>query len=48
MDALIAEASLRRQLGMVLISVNSTIVRAHHESAGLTVAKGPWTPFSRP
>ena len=38
MDALIAEAALRGQVGLELVSVDSTIVRAHHESAGLAIA----------
>jgi transposase len=38
MDALIAEAGSRGQVGLELVSVDSTIVRAHHESAGLAVA----------
>jgi hypothetical protein len=38
MDALIAEAAARGQIGLELVSVDSTIVRAHHESAGLAVA----------
>lgn len=38
MDALIAEAAARGQVGLELVSVDSTVVRAHHESAGLAVA----------
>jgi hypothetical protein len=38
MDALIAEAAARGKVGLELVSVDSTIVRAHHESAGLAVA----------
>jgi transposase len=38
MDALIAEAVSRGQVGLELVSVDSTIVRAHQESAGLAVA----------
>jgi transposase len=38
MDALIAEAAARGQVGLELVSVDSTIVRAHHDSAGLAVA----------
>lgn len=38
MDALIAEAATRGQVGLELVSVDSTIVRAHHESAGLAIA----------
>jgi transposase len=38
MEALIAEAASRGQVGLELVSVDSTIVRAHHESAGLAVA----------
>lgn len=37
MDGLIAEAAARGQVGLELVSVDSTIVRAHHESAGLAV-----------
>jgi transposase len=38
MNALIAEAAGRGKVGLELVSVDSTIVRAHHESAGLAVA----------
>ena len=38
MDGLIAEAAARGQVGLELVSVDSTIVRAHHESAGLAVS----------
>ncbi len=38
MDALIAEAALRGQVGLEVVSVDSTMVRAHQESAGLAVA----------
>lgn len=38
MDALIAEAAARGQVGLELVSVDSTIVRAHHDSAGMAVA----------
>lgn len=38
MDGLIAEAATRGRVGLELVSVDSTIVRAHHESAGLAVA----------
>nr|WP_033431659.1 transposase [Saccharothrix syringae] len=38
MDALIAEAASRGQVGLELVGVDSTIVRAHHESAGLAIA----------
>jgi transposase len=38
MDALIAEAALRGNVGLALVSVDSTVVRAHHESSGLAVA----------
>ncbi|GAA2552639.1 hypothetical protein GCM10010295_45520 [Streptomyces intermedius] len=37
MDALTAEAAARGKVGLELVSVDSTIVRAHHESAGLAV-----------
>ncbi|MFD4626115.1 hypothetical protein [Streptomyces sp. NPDC058475] len=38
MDTLIAEVASRGQVGLELVSVDSTIVRAHHESAGLAIA----------
>ena len=38
MDGLIAEAASRGQVGLELVSVDSTVVRAHHESAGLAVS----------
>lgn len=38
MDGLIAEAASRGRVGLELVSVDSTIVRAHHESAGLAVS----------
>ncbi|WP_433267768.1 IS5 family transposase [Actinosynnema sp. CS-041913] len=38
MEALIAEAASRGQVGLELVGVDSTIVRAHHESAGLAIA----------
>jgi hypothetical protein len=38
MDALIAEAGSRGLVGLELVSVDSTVVRAHQESAGLSVA----------
>ncbi|MGW3911393.1 hypothetical protein ACWEBX_07650 [Streptomyces sp. NPDC005070] len=38
MDGLIAEAAARGRDGLELVSVDSTIVRAHHESAGLAIA----------
>jgi hypothetical protein len=38
MDGLIAEAASRGQVGLELVSVDSTIVRSHHESAGLAVS----------
>jgi transposase len=38
MDALIAEAGSRGLVGLDLVSVDSTVVRAHQESAGLAVA----------
>ncbi|MFC9326062.1 transposase [Kitasatospora sp. NPDC057015] len=37
-EALIAEAASRGKVGLTLVSVDSTIVRAHHESSGLAVA----------
>jgi transposase len=38
MEALIAEAALRGLVGLKLVSVDSTVVRAHQESAGLAIA----------
>lgn len=38
MDALITEAATRGQVGLELVSVDSTVVRAHQDSAGLAVA----------
>ncbi|MEU9329960.1 transposase [Streptomyces canus] len=38
MDALIAEAAGRGVAGLELVSVDSTVVRAHQDSAGLAVA----------
>lgn len=38
MDGLITEAAARGQVGLELVSVDSTIVRAHHESSGLAVS----------
>ena len=38
MAGLIAEAAARGQVGLELVSVDSTVVRAHHESAGLAVS----------
>ncbi|GAA2698647.1 hypothetical protein GCM10010428_81420 [Actinosynnema pretiosum subsp. pretiosum] len=38
LEALIAEAAARGQVDLELVSVDSTIVRAHHESAGLAIA----------
>jgi transposase len=38
MDGLITDAAARGQVGLELVSVDSTIVRAHQESAGLAVA----------
>ncbi|GAA2009453.1 hypothetical protein GCM10009838_89130 [Catenulispora subtropica] len=38
MDALIAEAASRGLVGLELVSVDSTVVRAHQESAGLAIA----------
>lgn len=40
MDALIAEAASRGQIGLELVSVDSTIVRTHHESAGTGDRRG--------
>ncbi len=38
MDGLIAEAASRGRISLELVSVDSTIVRAHQESSGLAVA----------
>lgn len=38
MDGLIAEAATRGQVGLELVSVDSTVVRAHHDSSGLAVS----------
>ncbi len=38
MDGLIAEAAARGQVGLELVSVDSTVVRAHHDSSGLAVS----------
>ncbi len=38
MEALIAEAASRGLVGLELVSVDSTVVRAHQESAGLAIA----------
>ena len=38
MDGLIAEAASRGQVGLELVSVDSTVMRARHESAGLAVS----------
>jgi transposase len=38
MEALIAEAAGRGLVGLELVSVDSTVVRAHQDSAGLAVA----------
>lgn len=38
LDALIAEAAGRGLVGLELVSVDSTVVRAHQDSAGLAVA----------
>jgi transposase len=38
MEGLIAEAAARGQVGLELVSVDSTVVRAHQESAGLAVS----------
>ena len=38
MGGLIAEAAARGRAGLELVSVDSTVVRAHQESAGLAVA----------
>ncbi|MFI9318159.1 transposase [Kitasatospora aureofaciens] len=38
MEALIEEAAARGKIGLELVSVDSTVVRAHHESPGPAVA----------
>ena len=38
MDGLIAEAASRGQVGLELVSVDSTVVRAHQDSSGLAVS----------
>jgi transposase len=38
MDGLIAEAASRGQADLELVSVDSTVVRAHHDSSGLAVS----------
>jgi hypothetical protein len=38
MGGLIAEAASRGRVGLEVVSVDSTVVRAHHESAGLAVS----------
>ena len=38
MDGLIAEVTSRGQVGLELVSVDSTVVRARHELAGLAVS----------
>ena len=38
MDGLIAEAASRGQAGLELVSVDSTVVRAHHDASGLAVS----------
>ncbi|WSY40728.1 IS5 family transposase [Embleya sp. NBC_00888] len=39
MDAMIAEAAGRGQVDMSLVSVDSTVVRAHHDAAGMRVGE---------
>ncbi|WSS24632.1 transposase [Streptomyces sp. NBC_01190] len=48
MDTLIAEAAARGQVGLELVSVDSTIVPTHHESAGLAVAGETLDALNRP
>jgi transposase len=38
MEGLIAQAAARGQVGLELVSVDSTVVRAHQESSGLAVS----------
>ena len=47
MDALIAEAASRGLVGLDLVSVDSTVVRAHQESAGLAICGETLTPSNR-
>lgn len=37
MEAMIAEAAVRDQVDLGLVSVDSTVTRAHHHAAGMTV-----------
>ena len=37
MDGMIAEAAARGQADLSLVSVDSTVARAHHDAAGMTV-----------
>jgi hypothetical protein len=37
MEAVIAQAAVRGQADLGLVSVDSTVARAHHHAAGMTV-----------
>lgn len=39
MDGLIAEAAARGQVGLELVSLDSTVARAYHDSSGLAVSR---------
>ncbi|MER6638511.1 transposase [Streptomyces microflavus] len=47
MDALIAEAAGRGLVNLDLVSLDSTVVRAHQDSAGPPSPERPWTLWSR-
>lgn len=47
MDGLIAEAAAREQVGLELVSVDSTIVRPHHDRRGWRWPERPWMLWSR-
>lgn len=40
MDGMIAEAAARGQVDLSLVSVDSTVARAHHDAAGMVVDPG--------
>jgi transposase len=40
LQGMIAEAASRGQVEMSLVSVDSTVARAHHDSAGMQVSEG--------
>lgn len=47
LEGLIAEAARAERAELSLVSVDSTTVRAHHEAAGMRVAKGLMTALER-